>query len=57
MPNDTINTIKSVGSTFLFTGGGIALSLQDVESYLRIVSLLVGIGTTVYVFVKNHKKR
>tara|TARA_R110002111_G_scaffold27930_1_gene60031 strand:+ start:155 stop:325 length:171 start_codon:yes stop_codon:yes gene_type:complete len=56
MPHHTLAQIKIVTSTFLFTGGSIAISLQDVGDVLRIVSLLLGISTTLYVFVKNYKK-
>lgn len=57
MSDETIDTIKFVGTSFLFTGGSIAISLQDVEGYLRIASLLVGISTTLLVFFKNYKKK
>ena len=57
MQHETIDTIKYVGTSFLFTGGGIVISLQDFESYLRILSLLIGITTTLFIFYKNQIKK
>ena len=51
-----IDTIKGVATSLFFTGGGVAISLADIESYLRIASLLIGISISLYVFYHNHIK-
>lgn len=57
MYSKTIDTFSSVSTVFLFTGGGIAISLQEIESYLRIISLITGISVTLFVFWKNNIKK
>mgnify|MGYP000524405934 CR=1 FL=1 len=60
MSHQSIDVLKSVTGTLLFTGGGIALSLQEIESYLRITSLLVGTigtGVNIIMFIKNYRKQ
>ena len=57
MYSKTIDTFNSIGTVFLFAGGGIAISLQEIESYLRILTLLVGLAVTLFVFWKNHIKK
>lgn len=36
---------------------GNVISLQDIETGMRIISLAVPTAITVYAFIKNHKKR
>jgi hypothetical protein len=52
MKQDTITALKIA----LLSGGGAGISLAEIESYLRIVSILTGMVLSVLVFIRKTKK-
>lgn len=52
MKEDTLTVVKMA----LLSGGGVTISLAEIESYLRITSILLGMVLSVLVFIRKNKK-
>lgn len=51
------HTVDTVGKMATLTMAGVGLSFADVESILRIASILVTMSLSVMVYVNDRKRR
>lgn len=53
----TQDTITTVGKMAIVSATGIGMSLTDVETVLRISSVIVTMGLSTLLFIKNWRKK